>query len=327
MIAAGFRSAGFVVVAKTTGTEPSVILPDGTEKRIRRRGAPAIREQRDFIALAARLKANVIVAEAMAIQPEYLDALERFYIRATDLVITNLRPDHEEQLGTGDHAVAEAIAACIPAKGRVFASDEAAAAPILAQAQTLDAVLVEVQALDDRPEAQNFALAAAVCRQHGIDIDANSPIFQQATPDVGAFEISTAELDGRTLRFANAFSCNDTASFRQLWRHNHPSHASSAFFLSPRGDRPLRTQRFLEEISRLAPQSELFIGSRNIMLRRLARRYGFADERIHLISPALTRQTLAAIADKLPDEAVLWGIGNFKGGGERMMRLLAGRAV
>lgn len=325
-IAAGFRSAGFVTLAKTTGTEPSLILPDGTEKRIRRWGAPAIREQRDLVAEAARLGANVLVVEAMAIQPEYLDALERFYIRATDLVVTNLRPDHEEQLGSGEHAVAEAIAACIPAQGRIFASTEAASA-IATQAAARGAQLLEVKAPDDRPEAQNLSLAAAVCRDHGIEIDAGSAIFAQATPDVGAFQMSMAELDGRTLRFANAFSCNDAASFRQLWQHHQPADAATAFFLSPRSDRPLRTQRFLEEIARLAPQAQLFIGSRNVMIRRLARRCGFADDHIHLVPPSLTHDKLAAIASALPDDTVLWGIGNFKGDGERMARLLQGRAA
>lgn len=327
-IAAGFRSAGYAVVAKTTGTEPFVILPDGSERRVRRWGAPAIREQRDFIAMAAEQGADVIVVEAMAIQPEYLDALERFYIRSTDLVITNLRRDHEEQLGETGNAVAEAIAACIPSQGRVFASSEAVVAPIVNRVGKKSAQLFEVTAgpSDSHPGAQNLGLAAAVCRQHGIDIDAGSDIFRDATPDVGAFQISTARFAGRTLRFANAFSCNDAESFTQLWRHHQPSDVSSAFFLSPRNDRPVRTRRFLEEISRLAPHADLFIGSRNFMLKRLARKCGFPAERIHMVSPTMTRKALAAIANRLEGETVLWGIGNFKGVGERMARLLARQA-
>src|SRR5262245_57802452 len=114
LIAAGFRGGGFRVVAKVTGTEPRLILPDGTEQPIRRWGAPAIREQQSFLAAAHRARAEVIVSEAMAIQPEYLRALERFYIRATDLVVTNVRPDHQEQLGAAPDAVSRAIAECVP---------------------------------------------------------------------------------------------------------------------------------------------------------------------------------------------------------------------
>src|SRR5579863_2125853 len=45
LIAAGLRADSRRVVAKTTGTEPRIILPDGSEAPWRRRGPASVREQ------------------------------------------------------------------------------------------------------------------------------------------------------------------------------------------------------------------------------------------------------------------------------------------
>src|SRR5262245_47890595 len=170
LIAAGFRGGGFRVLAKHTGTVPRLILPDGTEHPIRPSGPPAIREQQIFLAAAHRARAEVIVSEAMAIQPEYLRALERFYIRATDLVVTNVRPDHHEQLGVAADAISQAIAECVPSGGRVYVTAEAAVPAILDRAATHNnAIIVEPDAPSSGdPEQANRELALAICRRHGI---------------------------------------------------------------------------------------------------------------------------------------------------------------
>src|SRR5512137_2539029 len=45
LIAAGLRASGAKVLAKTTGSKPVVILPDGSEREIARAGPPSVREQ------------------------------------------------------------------------------------------------------------------------------------------------------------------------------------------------------------------------------------------------------------------------------------------
>src|SRR5215470_7286690 len=70
LIAAGLRAGGFRVVAKTTGTEPRLIRPDGSEVAWPRRGPAAVREQTRFFAEAARTGVEVAVVECMAIRPE-----------------------------------------------------------------------------------------------------------------------------------------------------------------------------------------------------------------------------------------------------------------
>src|SRR5258708_1222581 len=67
LIAAGLRADGLRVVAKTTGTEPRLIVPDGSEVAWPRRGPPSVREQTQFFAEAVRLRADAAVVGCMAV--------------------------------------------------------------------------------------------------------------------------------------------------------------------------------------------------------------------------------------------------------------------
>jgi len=51
--AAALRGAGLRVAAKTTGSLPSLLLPDGTERVLRRLGPPTILEPEDAVILEA----------------------------------------------------------------------------------------------------------------------------------------------------------------------------------------------------------------------------------------------------------------------------------
>ncbi len=67
LIAAGLRASGAKVLAKTTGSKPMLILPDGSEREIARPGGASVREQVRLVTLAARLGADTLVAEMMSI--------------------------------------------------------------------------------------------------------------------------------------------------------------------------------------------------------------------------------------------------------------------
>ena len=99
LIAAALRATGRTVIAKTTGSEPPLILSDGSEEPWPRRGPASVREQVRFVARATALGADAIVAECMAIRPELVFASEKHLIQATTTVITNARADH-----LADHA-------------------------------------------------------------------------------------------------------------------------------------------------------------------------------------------------------------------------------
>jgi poly-gamma-glutamate synthase PgsB/CapB len=109
LIAAGLREAGFKVLAKTTGTLPRLILEDGTEVSIKRRGKANIIEQLKIFTEAVKRKVNVLVVECMAVSPELQWVSEHKMVKSTIGVITNVRQDHLEEIGPELDDMAEAL--------------------------------------------------------------------------------------------------------------------------------------------------------------------------------------------------------------------------
>jgi poly-gamma-glutamate synthase PgsB/CapB len=109
LIAAGLREAGFKVLSKTTGTLPRLILEDGTEVSIKRRGKANIIEQLKIFTEAIKRKVNVLVVECMAVSPELQWVSEHKLVKSTIGVITNVRQDHLEEIGPELDDMAEAL--------------------------------------------------------------------------------------------------------------------------------------------------------------------------------------------------------------------------
>src|SRR5512139_870766 len=114
LIAAALREAGIRTVAKTTGTAPRIILPDGGEQPVRRRAPASIREQLWLLREAHRLRATAVVVECMAVDPDLQAVCEDRMIRSTLGVVTNARLDHAEVMGTTVDEVAAALGATVP---------------------------------------------------------------------------------------------------------------------------------------------------------------------------------------------------------------------
>ena len=114
LIWAALRAAGIPALAKTTGAAPCLLLPDGTEQPLRRRGKPNIREQLRTLWLAKRTGARAVVLECMAIAPDLQWTAEQEMMRATIGVITNARTDHTEVMGHTWDEIAASLANTIP---------------------------------------------------------------------------------------------------------------------------------------------------------------------------------------------------------------------
>ncbi|MEQ8295682.1 MAG: poly-gamma-glutamate synthase PgsB [Nitratireductor sp.] len=324
LIGAALRADGRRVLVKTTGTDPVLILPDGSERDWPRWGPPSISEQTRFFREARRLKVDAVVLESMAIEPEYLWASENYLVRATHTVITNARPDHAEVVGRHPLAAAHAMSLVVPHKARLVVSDEAADGPIRARATRRDCSVTTVPtALLDHDEA-NRALAMSVCATLGITPDTAQSGFKQAGTDRGAFFVACGAVEGRPFRFASAFSCNDTRSLEQLW-HETPCPGAPVILFNARHDRPERTRAFLACLADLAPRAEIYLSG--FVPRRWTRAAGLADARVHRLATNNARRALATLVKAAPAEATIWGIGNYSRLGRDIVRLLKSEAT
>ena len=117
LIWGGLRAGGIRTAAKTTGTLPVLLKPDGSEAAWPRRGPASIAEQWRFVRAAVALDAQAMVMECMAVQPEFLWASERYAARATITVVTNLRPDHAEAIAPQPSSMADALRSIVPQGG------------------------------------------------------------------------------------------------------------------------------------------------------------------------------------------------------------------
>jgi poly-gamma-glutamate synthase PgsB/CapB len=323
LIAAALRAGGRRVLAKTTGSEPRLILPDGREEIWQRRGPASIREQMSFVRHAAQLGADTIVVECMAIRPEFVFASERHLIEATTTVITNTRADHLEDIGETTEASAQALAWSICAHGQLVVSAEAASPALLARAKARGTTVTIVDTKDLAPLEADRALALAVATAHGVPAAIANPAMNAATPDPGSFHERTLAIEGKSVRFANAFACNDVDSLKLLW----PTVATSerpVVLLNARRDRPLRTQRFLAFLAAQVPMPLLFVVG-DPLAARLARRAGFGPDAVRRLRARAPDTALRELAASAPSGGVIWGVGNYQGLGARLSAELAGR--
>ena len=120
LIAAVLWDSGHRTLAKTTGSRPALIHPDGTEKEISRHGRPNILEAKKVLKTANDLNAQAVVLELMGIAPESVFVESVRMIKPHILVITNVRHDHMAQMGSSKDEIASCFASAIPEDGDVF---------------------------------------------------------------------------------------------------------------------------------------------------------------------------------------------------------------
>ena len=99
LIDAGFRKLGYKVFSKTTGTYPVMINTENCDTPVLRLGKANIREQIRMMRKAYKEKAEVVVLECMAVNPELQEICEHRILHSNVVVITNVREDHIGEMG------------------------------------------------------------------------------------------------------------------------------------------------------------------------------------------------------------------------------------
>jgi poly-gamma-glutamate synthase PgsB/CapB len=225
-IASVLREAGFRVAAKTTGSKPVLIAPDGTEKDIVRRGKPSILEQKKVLRIAARMKADALVVEMMSIGPECLRAESGKIVRPSVLVLTNVRLDHLDDMGRTKPEIAASLAAAVPEKGTVFIPEEYFYPVFQEAAAERRARIIRVptgpaggaDVAPGREFEENVRLTLAVAEFLGIAEAVARAGIEKARPDFGSLKIWKIPNQGslRERYLVSAFAANEPESTRRV---------------------------------------------------------------------------------------------------------------
>ena len=218
------------VLAKTTGSRPILIDPDGTENLIKRRGRPNILETKNIITRAARLGVDVLVTELMSIQPECMYSESVQILNPSILVVTNIRPDHQEQWGYSKTSLDRTFARAVPRVCKLFFPEEESsffsvkrqACPGL-EIKLVPQILPEdlisrINRVFPHEFKQNIRLALAVAEYLGIEKEAAIRGMEKAPPDFGslrAWESSHIE-SGKKYISISAFAANDPQSTQMV---------------------------------------------------------------------------------------------------------------
>ena len=330
LIAAALRRSGVRTLAKTTGTQPVLILPDGREEVIRRRSPANILEQMAIVKRADRLKAEALVVECMALDPVLQFVSEAAMIRSTVGVITNVRPDHHEVMGERLDDVAEALSQSIP-EGGVLVTGDRCYYPFFAEVAAKRgsrAVLAGNSARDrgedDLPQkanrfTENIEIAQTVCALLGLDpenIAAGLRDADAAGEDAG---ILRARFGEKTVHFVDAFAANDVRSTeiiqqRSLARDDCPRPFIALF--NNRADRPLRMKAFVDGLLAEGLYDYVAIAGEGRPLVQRYLRKRMPARRIVGLTDSPPKELLKTLFEKVScTECTIVGMGNEKGMG------------
>jgi gamma-polyglutamate synthase len=340
LIAAGLRAGGRVTVAKTTGSLPRLILPSGAEEPWPRSGTVRIGEQQRLLRIAAELGADVLVAENMAVEREYLWAGQHRLLRAQIGVITNLRLDHVGAWGASREEVADALGVGLPRDGTLVVPAEEAHPVLLAHAQRLGTQVIRVDPSPAEAEgatlrpgeiAVNVAIARAVCALLGVEPAVALAAMRASSEDPGASSAwALPGAGGADLVFLLLFAVNDPESsdlvraqmlsalgLADVW-----DAARALPLLNVRADRPDRTLQWLEALraDRTGPRRLALWGDVSGPLRRhIARRLPGFDV---AEAPRDVAALPAFVPARFPGTRVVVGLGNIAGPPWRLIRYL-----
>lgn len=288
LIAAGLRQGGIRTVGKTTGTAPRLILPDGSEEEIRRRGRARISEHVKIVKRALTERAEALVVECMALEAENQQVYEHRLVRSTIGVMTNIRADHLDVMGPGIEDVARTLAITVPTGASFVAGDGYGLDALKEECARKNTVLHVAHGSEVSEEelagfgytsfAENVAIALKVCEISGVDRKTAFAGMLKAKPDPGVSPIMEISAFGRRLTVVNAFAANDVESTRLMWesfaKPRFDAYDRKVLVISNREDRPQRVWEMSKLAMELPVDDVLYIGGMQKLAKLLGKGRG-----------------------------------------------------
>lgn len=300
LIDAHLRGAGFRVFTKTTGSTACYIDTQGQEHEIRRLGNANIGEQLAMIRKAYRQKAEVLILECMAVQPELQKIAQEQIVKGSRNVITNVRYDHIFEMGESLEEIAESLSGTIPENGVLYTADEAFY-PFFCEKAAKKHTRVVLCRENEYAPTENAAIACTLGEELGIPPETFPEHTALYREDFGAHKL----YHGKNGRFLNLFSANDPQSTGKLLAEFFPDPSGVVLLYNNRADRPDRLLLFLRYFFPKVPCRKIIVmGEARSLALRLLKKHGFAN----VCGAKNWREAVA-----LSEGADLVGIGNIKG--------------
>jgi poly-gamma-glutamate synthase PgsB/CapB len=329
--------AGYRTVGKTTGTAARMIYWfTDEEKPIKRRPeGPNIREQKVVVAEAAKLGAECLVSECMAVNPDYQEVFQNQLLQANIGVIVNVLEDHMDVMGPTLKEVAQALSATIPYNGHLIVSDGPFVPYFkrIARERKTEVIVADnskiseeyLRQFDYMVFPENAALALAVAEALGIDEETALRGMLNAHPDPGALRIYPLNRHiPNPAYFVNGFAANDAASTLNIWeRVKHLGYPTDepVIIMNCRADRVDRTEQFARDVLPYIKSDTVVAIGESVKPIVDAYEAGMIPaKRLLNMEGKTTEDIFEAIRDKL-EGRVIYGVGNIHGAAEPLCEL------
>ena len=336
LVAAGLRAGGVRTFAKTTGTAPRVIDADGKDRIIHRLRLPSIGEQVRLLRYFAGEKPDAVVMECMAVQPQYQWIAEHQMVKSHIGVITNVRPDHLEEMGPTEDDVAYSLSNTIPIGG-IFITGEDQKPELLKsiskqnkskfiRSDETSITKKELESFSYLEHPSNIAVALDVCKQAGVERGIALAGMHKVQPDVGALIVWTLSSGEKIFKFINGMAANDPVSTLQIWKvisDRYSSDKESCVFFNSRDDRPVRTKQMIElTLKDIKPKNFIIRGDK---VDNLIGKFSHYSPSTNVQTLSLNESIKSSIAliKKLPNNTLIYAIGNQVGVGQTLLESIS----
>ncbi len=344
LIYGGLKAGGLRTCAKTTGTLPRMILPDGTEYPVFRPSRANVLEQIRIVRTAIQHEAEAIVLECMALIPHLQWLSEEKLVQASHAVITNARADHLDVMGPGEKDVCRALCGMVPYRGKLFTAERQhldimqmvcrdRKCELLAVTDAeVDAITpLDLSGFRYIEHAENVALALKVCADLGIDRFAALRGMWNAPPDPGMMTVAELNFFSRKIVFVNGFAANDPESTQRIWEmalQRYPDVTNRIAIFNCRADRPDRSVQLAEACVDWAPADHyLLIGSGTYIFAKYAVAKGLDANKISMGEDLRVDEIFERVIDLSGRSALVMGMANIGGPGLDVVRYFKNRSV
>jgi len=343
LIGAALRAGGIKTITKVTGTYPRLILEDGSEAEIYRKESPNIIEQLSIVKYAAKRKAEAIVMECMALQPQYQWITEKQMIHATIGIITNVRLDHVDVMGHTLPEIANVLGKTIPDNQNFFMT-ETGASDILRKTADKNNSLIhisdpdsvsnkEMEGFNYIEHKENVAMALAVCEHLGVDYNTALSGMHKANPDAGALKLYKVNAFNKVINFYNAFAANDFQSTLMIWnmiKEEIGFKGPKFVLLNTRHDRMDRAKQLTEMLGKnLSDELDylILIGQSTDVVKDLSISEGVNRNKIINLGWTEPSLIFEAVLSYTEDESTVVAIGNMGGIGGKVADFFEHRSM
>ena len=317
LIYAGLRAGGIRTFCKTTGTLPMTIDTNGKETLICRRGRANIKEQIKILKMAAKEKAEVLVIECMAVQPELQYISQHRMVKSDIGVITNVRFDHLDVMGDTLDEIGNSLCNTVPEDGVCFTSDERFFPLLKTQCNKLNCVPRLVLPKGDEPDfdfQENISLSLEICKQLGID--EHAALEGMANYQRDPYAVDIYKLRNNSI-FIGGFSINDPMSIKIVYNKIMEKFAENNFklilLINNRLDRGYRTFQHTELAVELRPDKIWIMGgNRRVMARNM-------EKQLPSTSIKVFNNAKDLPLNSLKNDEIIFAFGNVGDSGNKIM--------